>query len=118
VWMKWGGEDRQVTVVSLHFCDDMVVYGESFEDLQQNLGIISEWSRATGMKLNGGKSAYLTTDAAEGMVPARSPTLHGVWKGGCDGSFTASTETGPGHLRPRGWDEEVRTLGVQQRAVS
>ena len=39
VWMKWGGEVRQVTVVSLHFCDDMVVYGQSLEDLQHNLGL-------------------------------------------------------------------------------
>jgi hypothetical protein len=118
VWMKWGGEERQVTVVSLHFCDDMVVYGQSYEDLQHNLGIIAEWCRGTGMKLNGKKSAYLTTDAAEGMIPAQSPTLDGVWEGGCDGSFTASTEEGgAGRIRPREWDEAVRTLGVQ-RAVS
>jgi hypothetical protein len=117
VWMKWGGEVRQVTVVSLHFCDDMVVCGQSLEDLQHNLGIISEWCRATGMKLNGEKSAYLTTDASEGMVPAHSPTLDGKWEGGCDGNFIPSTEEGPGHLRPREWDEAVRTLGVQ-RAVS
>jgi hypothetical protein len=57
MWIKRGGEIRQMTVVSLHFTDDMAVYGETFEDLQRNLGIIAEWSRATGMKLNGDKSA-------------------------------------------------------------
>jgi hypothetical protein len=51
------------------------------------------------------------------MLPDRAPTLDGVWNGGCDGHFTASTEEGPGRIKPREWDEAVRTLGVQ-RAVS
>ena len=121
--MEYEGETKEVEVVSLHFCDDMNIYGASFADLQHNLGIVSAFARATGLKLNGGKSAYLTTDSAEGVTPGRGPTMRGRWVGGCEGHFEAAGRvdgaamTEEDEIAPKAWDEAVRTLGVW-RAVS
>ena len=116
VQMEYEGEVRTVEVVSLHFCDDMNLYGGTLQDLQHNLGIVAEFARATGLKLNGAKSAYLTTDCEEGVTPDVCPTLDGEWTGGCDGTFEPRGG-GEGDIRPREWDEAVRTLGVW-RAIS
>jgi hypothetical protein len=110
VVMEWGGERREVEVVSLHFCDDMNIYGGTMEDIQHNLGIVAEYARATGLKLNGGKSAYMTTLCEEGVTPDRTPTLDGTWAGGCDGVFTAR-EGGEGHIG----GVSGNTLGAQHR---
>ena len=112
VRMMIEGVERVVEVVSLHFCDDMNIYGGSREDLQHNLGIVAEYARVTGLQLNGEKSAYLTTEAVEGVLPVEPVTMAGVWRGGCDGGFEADDGDAAKKISPKAWDEAVRTLGV------
>ena len=108
-FMGRGG--KEMRVVALQFCDDLNVYGETAADLQHNVGIVAEWCRVTQMKMNGAKSAYMTTAVAVGDSPEWSPTMRGTWQGGRGGTFRPD-EGGGGRLLPKAADESVRTLGV------
>ena len=80
---------------------------------------MAEYARATGLKLNGVKSAYLSAQCDIGEVPTDGPTLEGEWVGGCDGHFNPAREgerRRAGEVAPKGWDEAVRTLGVWRAA--
>ena len=63
----------------------MNIYGGSAADMQHDLGIVAEYARLTGLKLNGSKSAYLANEVSEGVMPEGRVTMGAKWHGSCDG---------------------------------
>ena len=67
------GVMQTIHIVALQSCDDSNLYATSREDLQHNVGILAEWSRVTGMRMNKSKSSYVATQPRdpkeEGMPP-------------------------------------------------
>ena len=65
--MKFQEEGREWRLLGLLSADDLVLYGESEEDLRVIVGRFDEVCRRRGLKVNAGKSKVLLLGGEEGL---------------------------------------------------
>ena len=111
-----GSTDQHPTTISgLMYCDDIALSTETFEDMQDLIGVVSEFMNTFGIQLNNKKSLYTArmpeTTKTHPHNITTSPTTEGTWIGGINGTWTP--EPAPKtRLTIRQGHEHIRYLGV------
>ena len=82
--------DTHTTIII--YCDDICISGKSYHEIQQMVGIISEFMTTMGIPIHQGESVYTAFLPKEGTDTykniTRSPRTNGDWEGGIMGAWT------------------------------
>jgi hypothetical protein len=81
------------TISGLMYCDDIALSTENYEDMQDLIGVVSEFMSNFGIQLNTKKSLYTARKPETTKIHPHnitmSPTTEGTWTGGIDdGTWT------------------------------
>lgn len=99
---------------SLLYCDDIALTTDNFDDMQDLVGVISEFMSTFGIQINNKKSFYTmkTSQPTHSQHPiTQSPTTTGVWHGGINGYWTPAS-TDKHNVTIKQVNEPIRYLGV------
>ena len=103
------------------YCDDISITTDNFDDMQDQVGIISEFMTTFGIQINNNKSFYTMKSHKpihQQQKITNSPSITGTWEGGMDGNWIPSTKPlgphteQPKYLTVKQVDEPIRYLGV------
>ena len=108
---------RPTTISGLVYCDDIALSTENYEDMQDLIGVVSEFMSTFGIQLNTKKSQLYTARKPETtkIHPhniTTSPTTEGTWTGGIDGTWTPEPAPKTRLITIRQGREHIRYLGV------
>jgi hypothetical protein len=97
------------------YCDDIAPSTENYEDMQDMIGVVSEFMSTFGIQLNNKKSLNTARMSETTKIHpyniTTSPTTEGTWTGGIDGTLTP--EPAPRtRITIRQEHEHIRYLGV------
>ena len=102
-----GKSDEELRAFASMYCDDIWLVTDSAGDMQDLLGVVSEFMSTLGIPINGKKSIYTCrTPRGEPMGPIYTS---GKWVGGLDGEWSAEPKD-PVNMCPP--TQAVRYLGV------
>ena len=107
--------NHYVRVTGNMFCDDIQLTTDSFEDMQDLVGIVQEFMTTFGIPINASKSYYTANlpskkrGADRGITCA--PSLAGAWRGGLDGEWVSDTSNST-PITIKQDHEPIRYLGV------
>jgi len=99
----------------LMYCDDISITTDSYEDMQDLLGVVSEFMTTFGIQINNKKSFYTmkSSDPVTHQTPiTRSPTAYGTWLGGLNGKWIPEDLSTTPRVTIRQHNEPIRYLGV------
>ena len=101
------------TVITvLMYCDDLVITTDNFEDMQDLIGVISEFMNTFGIPINNKKSFYTASmPKSQQHDIVTAPTTEGHWEGGIAGKWIANRSPTT-NITIRQQHESIRYLGV------
>ena len=106
---------HDVRVTGNMFCDDIQLTTDSFEDMQDLVGIVQEFMTTFGIPINASKSYYTANLPSKkrdtNQCITCAPSLTGTWKGGLDGEWVSDTSN-PTPITIKQKHEPIRYLGV------
>ena len=112
-------ENSPLTISSILYCDDISITTNNFEDMQDLIGVISEFMTTFGIQINNRKSFYTMKSSKPSYYQdkiTKSPITEGEWVGGIDGTWKpiAPHENHHTHngLTIKQHNEPIRYLGV------
>ena len=106
---------QEIRIIGNMFCDDIQLTTETFEDMQDLVGIVQEFMGTFGIPINANKSYYTANIPHKENEPKKpitqAPSIKGKWSGGMDGKWEPNT-TDHKYIAIKQIDEPIRYLGV------